>query len=210
MLVLPTAPRQWLQVGGVPQMGGGGSQLGGRGVPPQHPNTAALLPQQSPRQRQPVVFYPLGIWVGLEHQMNRTNTANYKLLLQWQLRIKKDPSTWKDCHNSTYGQQDLKVFGWRNDSSMNIQVVHSIAKFSFLRGSQELIGKAISFLGDRDDIGNQPFPVKLPTENMWKWETFTCALSPIEMSVFYNAGIVNRDKLWDPTTGTTTDTSVEI
>ena len=63
-----------------------------------------------------------------------------------------------------------------------------------MTGSQELTGKAIGCLGDRDDLVNQPYSVKLPMKTAWKLSNITCALDPIPMLAFYNADIADKEK----------------
>ena len=62
--------------------------------------------------------------------------------------------TQKDFYDGTCAQQELQVFGWMKDGSMDIQVDNYVAKFTSLRESKELLRKLIEFLGDRDDYVN--------------------------------------------------------
>ena len=77
------------------------------------------------------------------------------------------------------------------DGSIDIQLVHSVS----VERRNELFRKAIGFLEDRDDWGNWPFTVELPTENAWKCGQFTCALDPLDMLAFYEAATTNRENV---------------
>ena len=132
--------------------------------------------------------------------MATATTADYKSLLQRQIRVKKE--LWREFYDGAYLQQDLRVFGLMKNRSIDTQLVHSVAKFASLGGSNELFGTEIGFLGNRDDWGNQLFPVKLPAENACKWGQFTCTLNPLDISAFYEVGTMNQEKKLDPTMGT--------
>jgi hypothetical protein len=134
-----------------------------------------------------------GVQAAIEKVIERCTVARVKKELKWQWSGgAANYSKFKE--EALTPGQGIKVYGFVQEDSPVIQVIHGLGRFFDSEAPEEISGKPIAFIGDRSRFG-EPRPVIPPPKATWEWKAATVSKDETVWAV-NQAEEQNEGKLW--------------
>jgi hypothetical protein len=112
-----------------------------------------------------------GVQAAIEKVIERCTAARVKKELKWQWSGgAANYSKFKE--EALTPGQGIKVYGFVQEDSPVIQVIHGLGRFFDSEAPEEISGKPIAFIGDRSRFA-EPRPVIPPPKATWEWKAAT-------------------------------------